>query len=161
MRRFKTFLVSTLLLALAVPADACFFRHRRARRRVCAPVVRHAAPTPQTRLYATSPAPGAFAFAQSGPVDSGLAAVNQVRANHGLSPLALDLSLQATARANSARGFNHWGYHSGWEAVASTSSVQSALAMWMNDKPHRDVVLSPTTRGAIVTVNGITTLQTR
>jgi uncharacterized protein YkwD len=75
--------------------------------------------------------------------------------------LALDPALASTARANSAAGFGHHGFHRGFEAVALSGSVQSALSLWLASPPHRAILLSPTTRGAIVTVNGVTTLQTR
>lgn len=92
-----------------------------------------------------------------------LRALNQVRAQHGLAPLRVDLRLERAARAYSAHmlrtgTFAHGDFRTrivryggrgpvlgenlAW-GVGSAASAQGIVRMWMNSPSHRANVLRP------------------
>lgn len=97
-----------------------------------------------------------------------LAAVNAARARNGRAPLALHPALSAAAAwqasACAARGtLTHVGPDGSWpwdraarfgygsrnvseDAAAGQTSAAQAAADWMNDKPHRTILLGPWTQ---------------
>jgi uncharacterized protein YkwD len=89
-------------------------------------------------------------------------AVNQVRAQHGLRKLALDLRLERAARSHSramirSGSFAHgdvrrrlaavgirgiYGENLAW-GVGSTAAAANIVQMWLNSPPHRANLLRP------------------
>jgi uncharacterized protein YkwD len=90
-------------------------------------------------------------------------AVNQVRAQHGLQKLALDLRLERAARTHSramirSGSFAHgdvrrrlaaagirgsiYGENLAW-GVGSSASAAAVVQMWLNSPPHRANLLRP------------------
>lgn len=163
MKLFRIASAVLISLASVSPADACFSFHRHRARRQSAqrPAYRvPAAPSPAFQSVPATP-PRAYATAQSS--GSALDAVNAVRAQHGLRPLAYDPSLAATARANSSHGvvdhFHHWN---GLEAVAGGTDLNGSIGLWLASPAHRAIILSPTaTAAAVETVGSVTTFQAR
>ena len=154
--RVLSVLALTFALAVPLPADAGWFRHRRR----CQPC---SAPTPcQARqaTYASMQTGLAYPASQAATGDPGafLGWINSVRASHGRGPVGWSAQLANDAAVNSSRGFGHSWMGSARRQNAGVGPLGSVQAMWLQSPAHADAILDPSiTAVGLANVGGVWT----